>query len=93
MTKQPTVTSKMIMNLVEQQDFRCAISGRELTPQTASLDHILPLSRGGEHGINNVWVVDHQVNSAKGTMTCDEFVTMCRDVATHQEKQLVDAAA
>lgn len=84
MGKPAAVTSKAILNLVERQNFHCAISGRELTPQTASLDHIVPLARGGEHGISNVWVVDHQVNSAKGTMTLEEFVAMCRDVARNQ---------
>ena len=85
MAKPATVTARMIMKLVEQQNFRCAISGRELTPESASLDHIVPLGRGGEHGIENVWVVDHRVNSAKGTMLCDEFVDMCRDVVEYQK--------
>lgn len=80
-----TVTATMILRLVELQKFRCAISGRELTPQTASLDHIVPLSRGGEHDITNVWVVDHLVNSAKGSMTVEEFVAMCRDVAGNSD--------
>jgi len=79
-----TVTAKMIMRLVEQQAFRCALSGRELTPETASLDHIVPLSRGGNHELSNLWAVDHQANSAKGTMTVDEFISLCREVAGHQ---------
>lgn len=93
MTRRPTVTSKKIMELVERQHYRCAISGRELTPETASLDHILPLSRGGEHGIDNVWVVDHRVNSAKGTMTVEEFVALCQDVAACQGGRAATAHA
>ena len=78
-----TVTAKMIMAMIERQQFRCALSGRELTPETASLDHIQPLPRGGAHDLSNVWIVDHQVNAAKGTLTKDEFVTLCCEVADH----------
>ena len=79
-----TVTAKQIMSLIERQGFRCAMSGRTLTPETASLDHIVPLSRRGSHDLSNLWVVDHQVNSAKGTLTVEEFVGMCREVVVHQ---------
>ncbi|MAD81133.1 MAG: HNH endonuclease domain-containing protein [Pirellulaceae bacterium] len=79
-----TVTAKMIMELIESQDFRCALSNRELTPETASLDHVVPLSRGGTHEVSNLCVVVHLVNSAKGSMTVEEFVAMCQDVATCQ---------
>jgi len=82
-----TVTQKMILDLLEKQEYRCALSGRELTPETASLDHILPLSRGGKHDISNVWIVDHHINSAKGTKTVEEFVAMCSEVTEHQNKK------
>lgn len=80
-----TVTAKMIMELIERQQFRCALSGRLLTPETASLDHMVPLSRGGMHDLSNLWIVDHQVNAAKGALTVDEFVAICREVAAHQK--------
>lgn len=84
MADKKNVTAKMVMDLVESQKFRCSLSGRVLTPETASLDHVVPLGRGGAHDISNVSVVDHQVNSAKGTMTVDEFVKLCQDVTDHQ---------
>jgi 5-methylcytosine-specific restriction endonuclease McrA len=77
------VTARQILDLIEKQDYRCAITGRLLTPETASLDHIVPISRGGEHTLDNLWVVDHQVNSAKGSMTYAEFLNLCREVAGH----------
>ena len=84
MKKAASISSKKIMELIEEQNFRCALSDRKLTPETASLDHIIPLSRGGSHEIDNLWVVEHLVNSAKGTMTVDEFIAMCSDVTSHQ---------
>lgn len=84
MPRPATVTASEILALVEKQDYRCALSGRALTPQTASLDHIQPLSRGGTHAIENLWVVDLHANAAKGTLTVDEFVALCIDVVRHR---------
>ncbi len=84
MTKPRAVTAKMILEMIERQGRRCALSGKELTPETASLDHVVPLSRGGAHDLTNLWVVDHKVNTAKGTLTVDEFVALCGDVAAYQ---------
>jgi len=79
-TEKQNITATEVVELVQRQGYLCAISGRKLTPETASLDHIIPFSRGGEHSIRNVWVVDHQVNIAKGTMSLEEFLAMCEDV-------------
>ncbi len=84
MQKAKTVTGKQILDLVEQQKYRCALSGRELEPPTASLDHIIPLSREGAHDISNLWVLDYRVNSAKGTLLVEEFIAMCKDVVNNQ---------
>lgn len=88
-----TVTAKMILAMLEKQGFRCAISGRQLTPESASLDHIVPLARGGEHDLSNVWIVDHVVNTAKGTLTVEEFVAMCRDITNHHAANAQPVAA
>jgi len=87
MAQSKNITAKEVLDLVRRQGYVCAISGRTLTPETASLDHTVPLGRGGEHSIRNISVVDHQVNIAKGTMTTDEFVVMCKEVAAYQGRQ------
>lgn len=83
------ITASKILNIIEGQQYKCALSGRKLTPETASVDHIVPLSKGGTHDISNIWVVDHRVNIAKGTMSVEEFVTMCREIAKYMEKHCV----
>lgn len=70
-----------VLELLEKQRFECALSGRELTPETAVLDHVIPVARGGEHRIENAQVLDAEVNRAKGTLTNDEFIELCRLVA------------
>lgn len=92
MHKPATVTAKMIMRMIEQQQFRCALSGRTLTPESVSLDHIIPLSRNGTHDISNLWAVDQQINTAKGTMIVEEFLAMCRDVVAHRDRKSQDVA-
>jgi 5-methylcytosine-specific restriction endonuclease McrA len=79
------VTASGIRELLKTQEYRCYLSGRELTPSTASLDHRVPISKGGAHDIDNLGVVDYHVNIAKGTLTIDEFISMCRDVVRHQD--------
>ncbi len=74
------ITQKKVLALLDNQQYRCALSGRILTPKNASLDHILPVSRGGPHLIENAQVLDKQVNRAKGTLINDEFIQLCRDV-------------
>lgn len=74
-------TTKRLMQLIQQQEYRCALSGVKLTPSDAALDHKLPVSSGGSDEIENLHWVSNQVNRAKGTMTNDEFIEMCKQVA------------
>jgi 5-methylcytosine-specific restriction endonuclease McrA len=67
--------------LLAAQRYCCALTGQALTPETAALDHRLPVSRGGQHVIENAQILHKQVNRAKATMTNTEFVAMCRAVA------------
>lgn len=75
-----------IMQLLEKQEFRCALTGQKLTPDTATLDHILPVCRKGPHTIENAQVILKEVNRAKGTMTNEEFVELCVAVARHANR-------
>ncbi|MEX0678358.1 MAG: HNH endonuclease [Pirellulales bacterium] len=75
-----------IMALLERQNFRCALTGQRLTPSNASLDHVIPVSRGGAHAIENMQVVLTSVNHAKGTMTQDEFIQLCHEVVAWADR-------
>lgn len=77
------VTIQGILAALERQQFRCALTGRLLTPDDAVLDHILPISRGGQHTPENVQILHRDVNRAKSTLTNDEFVGLCREILAH----------
>ena len=83
-----------VLRLLEQQRYCCALTGRKLTPQTAAIDHIVPIRCSGEHSIANAQVLHKDVNRAKGSLTSEEFIGMCREVvrwsdasSTHMEFQ------
>jgi len=81
------ITTANVLKLVEWQGYRCALTGRPLTPETASLDHIVSGRCGGEHCMENVQVLHKEVNRAKATMTNEEFMQLCREVVEHMMRQ------
>lgn len=78
--KSVVISKRQIMSLIESQGFRCALTGRTLEPETAAVDHKIPVSAGGAHDISNLWVIHTDVNRAKNTMLPSAFIAMCRDV-------------
>jgi len=81
-----SVCTDNVCRLLEYQSHRCALTGRVLTPETASLDHLVPVRRGGQHVIENTIVLHRDVNRAKGTLTVEEFVSLCREVVLWQDR-------
>lgn len=81
------VSTDNVLRLLEHQQYRCALTGRPLTPDTASLDHIIPVRCGGEHLIENAQVLHRDVNRAKATLTNDEFVQLCREVVEFDSQE------
>jgi len=82
--KKNHATANELMQLLKTQGFRCALTGIELTPQTARLDHIVPVSKGGTDIIENLQWLHIDANTAKATMAQDQFIAMCRKVAAYQ---------
>jgi 5-methylcytosine-specific restriction endonuclease McrA len=77
--------ARQVLNLLERQGFRCALSGLPLIPgQNASLDHIVPRARGGTHELSNLQWVTTDINNAKWALGADEFIALCRAVVAHQ---------
>lgn len=86
------VTTPRLFALLERQEYCCALTGRELTPETASLDHVMPVSRGGAHSMANLQVLHTDVNQSKRTMTQREFIDMCREVVAYADRQMEQRA-
>lgn len=67
------ITAAKVLKLLEYQRYRCALTGRKLTPATSALDHVLPISRNGSNNIENAQVLHSDVNRAKGALTNEEL--------------------
>lgn len=51
------ITLQQIRNQFQKQNFKCAITGEQLTPENASADHRIPIAKGGANTIDNIQMV------------------------------------
>lgn len=78
----------VLRELWEEQNGRCAVTGVVLIPgSTASIDHIMPKSRGGSSEKNNLRWVLLRINQIKWDMSHEEFVEVCRTVVREQDRR------
>ena len=75
-------SAEALVKLIEAQEYRCQLSGVLLKPSTASLDHKVPVSSGGSDELENLQWVSTEVNRAKGSMSQESFIAMCKRVAS-----------
>jgi hypothetical protein len=90
-SKQGHISITQLRQLLSDQDERCALTGIQLVPRTASLDHKMPIEHGGENDIENVQIVHALANYAKARLTQSQFVNMCHLVAGLHQNTLDDS--
>lgn len=83
MSRKGRLTRRDLQQKLQDQDYKCALTGLALTPQTAWLDHIDAKAVGGCDDIDNVQIVLAAINRSKNTMTQSQFIAMCHAVARH----------
>lgn len=64
------VTTAELRELIDQYDGRCAYCGENVAD---TIDHVIPLSRGGLHQIDNLLPACRSCNSHKHTKTLKEW--------------------
>ena len=67
--RRPTFSARAVR---QRDGDRCQYTGRRLGPGEGSLDHVLPLSRGGANAFENVVWSDRRVNGRKADRTPEE---------------------
>lgn len=70
--------------IYEKNNGRCAICGKKIKYKNFTIDHILPLDRGGENHIDNLQPACEQCNSLKSNSTDNEFVKSIANTLTYQ---------
>jgi hypothetical protein len=67
-------------DMLARQAGRCSLTGDELTAENVSIDHIVPVSRGGGHEVSNLRLVTKQVNAMRMDRSDADFIELCRKV-------------
>lgn len=61
-------------HLIKKQSGKCFNCKKSMTMKEITLDHILPLSKGGSSDILNLQLACYQCNQLKADMTEEEFL-------------------
>ena len=78
--RRTSIKSGKCRRLFRQQNGLCAICGSQMGwgfttgPEMATLDHILPRSKGGSGKIANLRAVHRRCNEERGNDTSDVFI-------------------
>lgn len=75
-----------LWKIAKQQKLRCALTGLPLTFDTVSVDHIIPISKGGLNAPDNLRLLHVSVNRMKLDYSDKEFSNICRLVIEQQNR-------
>lgn len=84
--KRKSLTPEMVLSILEAQDYKCALTGVELTcllekgkdfPTNVSIDRI---EAGGPYIPDNIQLVCKAVNKFRSNLPLDEFIWWCNKV-------------
>jgi len=59
------VETVRLADVIERDRGQCYLCGRKVTTATASMDHVVPLSRGGAHALSNVRLAHRRCNGQR----------------------------
>ena len=79
-----TFKAKDFYALLESQSHKCALTGRELTPENCTAIHRIPLRRGGTHDPDNICLVIEEVAQIKRALFDEELYALCEDLLRHR---------
>ncbi|MBR32329.1 MAG: hypothetical protein CMN77_13570 [Spirochaetaceae bacterium] len=79
-----TFKAKDFYELLERQEERCALTGRQLTPENCTAIHRTPLRRGGTHDLSNICLVVEEIAQLKRSLLDEELYSLCEDLLAHR---------
>ncbi|MBP6238759.1 MAG: HNH endonuclease [Saprospiraceae bacterium] len=78
---------KDVLNKIGENP-KCYLTGREIDlskPNTYHFDHIIPVANGGDSNLDNLGITCRSVNIAKGTLSVDDFILLCKEVVKYNQ--------
>ena len=85
-TTSPTFSFEELKQIVGSQP-TCYLTGQPINltePRTLSLDHKLPVSRGGDNSTDNLGICSSTANRVKSDLTESELIQFCQQVLSHR---------
>ena len=92
--KRSKLSVEDILELLEKQNYKCALSGLDLTcklekgkkfPHNVSIDRI---KAGGPYTKDNIQLVCRAVNHWRADTDLTDFIEICRAVVNHQDNEI-----
>lgn len=86
--RNPDLTEESLLEKIGTQP-RCYITGEPIdlnNPEEYSLDHIIPISKGGTNDISNCGLASKKANMLKSDLTYSELIALCQTVLNHYLK-------
>lgn len=66
--------SRRKLSVLQRQNFACYWCGKHIDLTSATREHIIPRSRGGGDGDENIAMACFKCNQLKGNQTPEEFI-------------------
>lgn len=85
-TRQDVPTRTILRDwLSSNKKFYCFYSGDELSIYDITIDHKVPLGRGGSNKLENLCIASNHMNTAKGQMTDIEFFSLLNLISSWED--------
>lgn len=86
-TKRRPFTQKERLDIYVRDKGRCGICGEFVSPEEYTVDHIIPLSRGGTYEYGNLQCTCRRCNLMKADALPEDFIDIVAKVMKHQAKK------
>ena len=74
--------------MLDKQEYKCPLTGRELTPENTTAEHITPLRKGGLHIKDNIYLIDKETSKIKRYLTEVELINLAIDIVKSRGKEI-----
>ena len=91
MSERRKFTSNERMAVYQRYNGRCAVCGRPVKFDRSTIDHKIPLAKGGTNGHNNLQLTCLRCNRMKSDCTPEGFMESMAEIAVHNWKSFLPA--
>ena len=72
--------TQIINTMLQKQDYKCALTGRDLRNNKFHIDHITPKSKDGTNTPDNWQLIVEEANVFKTDLSMEEIIKLARDI-------------